>query len=123
MDAKELIKRTRQFCYDCINLCNYLGGNFLNNHVCGQLIRCSTSVSANYRAARLAQSEASFIAKVSIIIEEADESSMWLELIRDKMLLPSKHSEETKRLIQESTELTSIFVSTRKTMTARNKRG
>lgn len=72
MDAKELIKKTKKFGYDCIDLTNLLYGNYLKNHVRGQLIRCATSVGANYRAARLAQSEASFIAKVSIIIEEAD---------------------------------------------------
>lgn len=122
MDAKELLKRTKEFGYDCIDLTDSLYGNYLKNHVRGQLIRSSTSVGANYRAARLAQSEASFVAKVSIIIEEADESSMWLELIIDKNLLPLKYIEETKRLIKEATELTSIFVATRKTINARNKR-
>jgi four helix bundle protein len=85
------------------------------------LIRCSTSVGANYRAAILAQSKASFVAKVSISVEEADESAMWLEMIIDKRLLHPKYDEESKRLIREANELTSIFVATRKTIeTKRN---
>jgi four helix bundle protein len=122
MDAKELLKRTKQFGYDCIDLSDLLNGTYLKYHVRGQLIRCSTSVGANYRAARLAQSEASFVAKVSITIEEADESSMWLEMIIDKNLLPSKYLDESKRLLREAFELTSIFIATRKTINAKNKR-
>jgi four helix bundle protein len=119
MDAKEMLRRTKQFGYDCIELTDSLYGNYLQNHVRGQLIRCSTSVGANYRAARLAQSKASFIAKVSISVEEADESAMWLELIIDKKLLHPKYNEESKRLIKEADELTSIFIATRKTIESR----
>jgi four helix bundle protein len=122
MDAKEMLKRTKQFGYDCIDLCYSLEGNYLKNHVRGQLLRCSTSVSANYRAARLAQSEASFVAKVSITIEEADESGMWIEMIIDKNLLSSDHVNESKRLLKEAQELTSIFVATRKTINLKNRR-
>lgn len=122
MDAKEMLKRTKQFGYDCIDLSYSLEGNYLKNHVRGQLIRSSTSVAANYRAARLAQSEASFVAKVSITIEEADESGMWIELIMDKNLLGSKQLDESKRLMKEASELTSIFIATRKTINSRNKR-
>jgi len=116
MDAKEMLKRTKQFGYDCIDLTNSLYGNYLKNHVRGQLIRCATSVGANYRAARLAQSKASFIAKISISVEEVDESAMWLEMILDKKLLHLKHNEELKRLLNEANELTSIFIATRKTL-------
>lgn len=110
-----MIKRTKKFGYDCIDLCNHLDGSFLKNHVRGQLIRSSTSVSSNYRAARLAQSKASFVAKISIVAEEADESSMWIELIIDKNLIPS-YTEELKRLMKEGIELTSICIATRKTI-------
>lgn len=122
MDAKEMIKRTKQFGYDCIDLSDSLYGNYLKNHVRGQLIRCTTSVGANYRAARLAQSKASFIAKISISVEEADESAMWLEMIIDKKLLHPKYEEESRRLIKEANELTSIFVATRKTIETNRER-
>jgi four helix bundle protein len=121
MDAKEMLIRTKRFGYDCVDLCDNLDGSFLKKHVRGQLVRCSTSVSSNYRAARLAQSTASFVAKISIVIEEADESSMWIEMIIDKNLLSSRFSDESQRLMKEANELTSIFISTRKTVNSKNK--
>jgi four helix bundle protein len=120
MDAKEMLKRTKMFGYDCIDLSNSLFGSYLKNHVRGQLIRCPTSVSSNYRAARLGQSKSAFIAKISICIEEADESLMWLELIYYKCLLSGKYNEELNRLTKEASELTSILISTRKTLSQNN---
>ncbi len=121
MDAKEMLLRTKRFGYDSIDLTNSLDGNYLKNHVRGQLIRCSTSVGANYRAARLAQSKASFISKLSICIEEADEAEMWLELISDKSLMPDRFNDEIFRLMKEASELTSILISTRKTLSLNTK--
>lgn len=105
--------------YDSMRVCE---GRIPINCQTRELIRSSTSVAANYRAARLAQSEASFVAKVSITIEEADESGMWIELIIDKNLLRSKQLDESKRLMKEASELTSILIATRKTINSRNKR-
>jgi len=59
----------------------------LGRHIQGQLIRSSTSVAANYRAACIAHSKAGFISKLSIFIEESDENSFWLEFIIDEELL------------------------------------
>ena len=87
----------------------------LGNHLRGQLIRCSTSVASNYRAACIAQSKASFISKLSIVIEEADESYFWLEFIIDENLIKSNLVEP---LLKEADELTAIFIASRKT--ARN---
>jgi len=122
MDSKEMLRRTKQFGYDCVDLCNNLEGTYLKNHARGQLIRCSTSVIANYRAARLAQSEAAFIAKVSIVVEESDESAFWIEMIIDKNLLPLKYLDESKRLMKEASELTSIFIATRKTINLKHRK-
>ena len=66
--------------------------------------------------------EASFVAKISIVIEEADESAMWIELIMDKNLIPAEFFNESNRLLKEGFELTSIFIATRKTINLRNKR-
>jgi len=54
-----------------------------------QLIRYYTSVPGNYKAACLAQSKASFsfTAKLSIVIEEANESLFWLEFILEEKLI------------------------------------
>ena len=51
------------------------------------LIRCSTSVAANYRATCVAQTKNVFVTKISIVIEEADESTFWFEFIVDENLL------------------------------------
>ena len=82
------------------------------NHLRGQLIRCSTSVASNYRAACISQSKASFISKLSIVIEEADESYFWLEFIVDENLLKNNLMEP---LLKEADELTAIFMASRKT--------
>ena len=84
----------------------------LGNHIRGQLIRCSTSVASNYRAACIAQSKASFVSKLSIVIEEADESYFWLEFVVDENLLKDQL---VKPLLEEADELTAIFIASRKT--------
>ena len=87
----------------------------LGRHIQGQLIRCSTSVAANYRATCFAQSKASFISKLSIVLEEADESHFWLEFIVDEQLMERS---VVQALLKEAAELTAIFISSRKTARA-----
>ena len=84
----------------------------LGQHLRGQLIRCSTSVAANYRATCLSQSKASFVAKISIVLEETDEAAFWLEFIMDEKLLKKNIVEP---MLKEAEELTAIFASSRKT--------
>ena len=74
MDNKELKKRTKEFAHRCVKLALSLPRSALGDHIRKQLIRCSTSVAANYRAALMAQTKPAFISKISIVIEEADES-------------------------------------------------
>ena len=112
MDNTELKNRTKSFALRCIKLTSALPSDFLANHIKGQLIRCSTSVAANYRATCLAQSKASFISKISIVIEEVDESCFWLEIIVEEKLLDYK---KVELLLKEAAELTSIFIASRKT--------
>ena len=80
-----------------------------------QVLRCATSVGANYRAACRAQSGAMFIAKLSIVVEEADETVYWLELIRDAGLVKP---ELLADLLDEGEQILKIMASSRKT--ARN---
>jgi len=77
------------------------------------VIRCSTSVAANYRATCLAQSKASFTAKLSIVLEESDETAFWLEFIIDEEMMKEKR---VMPLLNEANELTSIFYASRKTI-------
>ena len=108
----ELIERTKRFAHSCVKLAIGLPNTYLGNHIKGQLIRCSTSVAANYRAARLGQSKAVFVSKLSIVVEEADEAEFWLEFIVDEKLLPR---EKVLPMQKEAHELASIFITSRKT--------
>lgn len=110
MNERELKDRTKDFAHRCVKLALALPKTQLGKHIANQLIRCSTSVAANYRAVCLAQSKASFTAKLSIVLEEADESAFWLEFIIDEKLTPKVAS-----LLNEANELTAIFFSSRKT--------
>lgn len=112
---KLLLLRTKNFAHDCVKLALQLPTTYLGNHIKGQLIRCGTSVGANYRASCIAQTKKSFIAKLSIVIEEVDEAAFWLEFIVDENILPK---EICSPLFKEASELTAIFVSSRKTATA-----
>ncbi len=107
----DLIKRTKVFALNCIKVSEQLPPTYFGNHVRGQLLRCSTSVASNYRAAKHAQSISAFISKISIVIEESDESEFWLEIALENDMI--KDVQEAKRLRHEAHELTSIFVKTR----------
>ncbi|MBI9036755.1 MAG: four helix bundle protein [Bacteroidales bacterium] len=112
MTETELKIRAKKFAHDCVKLALLLPKSKLGLHIQGQLIRCSTSVAANYRAGCVAQSKKSFVAKLSIVIEEVDESNFWLEFIKDEKLLELNI---ISPLLNESAELTSIFIASRKT--------
>ena len=111
MNREEFKQRTKEFAHRCVKLALALPKGPLGDHVRGQLIRCSTSVASNYRAACIAQSRAGFVSKLSIVIEEVDESCFWLEFIIDEKLLNEKR---VVPLLDEGEELTAIFVSARK---------
>ena len=119
MTKEELKERTKLFAHRCVKLALVLPNNKLGNHLQGQLIRSSTSVAANYRATCLAQSKKSFIAKLSIVIEEADEAEFWLEFIVDEKLLPK---EKAFPLQREAHELASMFIKSRKTAQSKKER-
>ena len=115
MSHQNLRIRTKFFAHKCVKFAVSLPNTFLGNHVKGQLIRSSTSVAANYRATCVAQSKPSFIAKISIVVEEADESLFWLEFIRDEEEISTYDISELDWLINEANELVSIFITSRKT--------
>jgi four helix bundle protein len=112
MDRNTLQQRTKQFHIDVIHLCEDLPRNAAGFELAKQVIRSAGSVGANYRATIRAKSKADFIYKIEIVLEEADESMYWLEVIRDAKL---KIGEDVERLIKEANELTAIFAATDKT--------
>jgi four helix bundle protein len=112
LDPEELKSRTKVFAHRSIKLATALPRTPLGRHIESQLIRCSTSVASNYRAGLHAQSKAAFTAKISIVIEESDESEFWLEFIIDENIISRN---QVFPLLNEAHELTSIFITTRKT--------
>lgn len=108
----DLKNRTKVLAHQIVKLVTRLTNDYLSNHIRRQYIRCATSVAANYRATCIAQTKRSFISKISIVIEEVDESHFWLEFIVDEKLLTL---EDCKSLLKEADELTRIFISSRKT--------
>ena len=114
MDDSELKVRTKRFALRVMKLVAALPQDAVGRPIGNQLIRSATSVGANYRAASRGRSKAEFVSKLSIVIEEADESCYWLELIIDGELLPK---EKVEPLLDEANQLTAIMVASRKTAT------
>ncbi len=112
MNRQELVERITRFAHRCVKLALALPETALGRHIRSQLIRCSTGAAANYRAAGLAQSRAAFIAKLSIVVEESDESCFWMEFLLDEDLLSKK---KVDPLLTEGKELASIFIAARRT--------
>jgi four helix bundle protein len=83
MTKIELAKRTKQLSIDTAKMIAQLPYNVINKAYCNQLIRCSSSVGANYRAALRAKSTADFINKLKIVEEELDETMFFLELLKE----------------------------------------
>ena len=116
MNKSELQNRTKEFHIAVIRLCELFPKNAVGFELTKQIMRSAGSVGANYRAACRAKSNADFIYKIEIVIEEADESMYWLEICEEAKLTAK---EITTPLIKEANELVSIFVATVKTVKSR----
>ncbi|MBF4472262.1 MULTISPECIES: four helix bundle protein [Flavobacterium] len=121
---KELmLKRTKKFAIDCWILCSKLPKSREYNAYVNQLIRCSSSVGANYRASQRAKSTADFINKLKIVEEEADESHFFLEMLFDITAIEKTQTElqpEIELLKKEANEIVAIIVSSLKTARINN---
>lgn len=105
--ARDLGERTREFSLRIINLCNRLPTTLTARTIGRQVIRSGTSVGAHWREARRSRSDAEFVSKVECGIQELDETSYWLELLRDS---GSVKPEKVADLLAEADELMSILV-------------
>jgi len=113
---QDLKERTKKFALDCWLLCKDVPKSREYDAWVRQLIRSSSSVTANYRSVHRAKSDKDFINKLKIVEEEADESMFWLELL----LITTKDNKiEIDRLIGESNELIAITVSSINTVRKR----
>ncbi|MFD2033302.1 four helix bundle protein [Belliella marina] len=112
---QNLIKqRTKRFALDVIEIIESLPNSASARIISYQLAKSSTSVGANYRAVCRARSDKEFISKLQIVLEEADESGYWLELIQAKGWV------DVSKQLQEANELTAIFVTSLKTIKNRS---
>lgn len=105
--TRDLGERTREFALSVINLCGRLPATTAARTISRQVIRSGTSVGAHWREARRSRSDAEFVSKVECGIQELDETSYWLELLRDS---GSVKPEKVASLLAEAGELMSILV-------------
>jgi four helix bundle protein len=119
MTPSELRARIDRFADGVVGFCPATASDPLRIRLLVQLQDSATSASANYRAACRAQSKAAFVAKLSIALEEADESVGWLQRLAH---LRVGDRESVERLLQEANEITAILNASRETASGRRKR-
>src|SRR5436190_20788778 len=111
MNKEQLKQRTKDFALRVMTLVDHLPKNRKGRMFGDQLLRSATSVAANYRAACRARSTAEFTAKLGTVLEEADESAFWMELISDGGLL---RQSRVDALFREANELAAILFTARR---------
>ena len=105
---EQLIKRNRQLVFEVIDLIDDMPKSMVNSVFARQLIRSSSSVGANYRAACSAKSQADFTNKLKIVEEELDETIYFMELLQ--YATKGKFDKVLNKLSEEADELLSIYV-------------
>ena len=106
-EVRDLGDRTREFALRVIDLCGRLPATLTARTIGRQIIRSGTSVGAHWREARRSRSDAEFVSKVECGIQELDETTYWLELLRDS---GSIKPERIGDLLAEAGELMSVLV-------------
>ena len=104
--------RTKHFALMVIRLCRTVPPSQEGRIVTRQLLCSATSVAANYRAVCRSRSRADFVSKLGIVLEEADETFFWLELLVD---MGAVQTDKIHPLLKEANELVSIFVASLRT--------
>jgi four helix bundle protein len=117
MTPERMKSRTKVFALRTIAFVGSLAANQATRVLGSQLLRSSTSVGANYRAACRARSTREFVSKLHTVLEEADECAYWLELFQDAHQGADPVEIETLR--REASELVAIVASSLKTTKAR----
>jgi four helix bundle protein len=111
MNYQDLQQRTKVFAVRVIKLVRFLQkdaiGRVIGN---GQLLRSGTAVAANYRSACRSKSPKDFISKISTVVEEADETQFWLEILVETAIV---EYELVKDLVKEAGELTAIMTASK----------
>jgi four helix bundle protein len=116
LTEQEFKNRTKRLALDVISLTDSLPHRATAQVMGRQLLRCATSIGANYRAACRGKSIADVIAKLAIVEEEADEDLYWMELLTESGLMPDDKASDLKR---EANEILSMTVASIKTLRSR----
>jgi four helix bundle protein len=112
INSDVLKDRTKRFALQVIRLCQAVPRGQASTVITRQLLRSATSVGANYRAVCRARSSADFVSKLGIVLEEADETLFWMELLVDSGVA---HPDKAAPILKEANELVSIFVASLRT--------
>ncbi len=116
MNELEFKRRTKQLALQIIELVDELPRGGTSDVIGRQLVRCGTSVGANYRSACRGKSTADVVAKLAIVEEEADETIYWLELLVEAKIVPAS---QVIALIKEANEIVAMTVASIKTLRGR----
>jgi len=108
---QELRTRTKTFALRVIRMSQALPRNREASVIFNQ-VQIGHGIAANYRAAGRSRSKAEFIAKIGVVVEEADETVFWLEMLADSGIV---RPQKLENLLAEATELVAIFTASRKT--------
>ena len=112
MTPEQLRTRTQVFAASIVKLCIELRSRPGGRRIADQLEDAANSTAANYRAVCRAHTRPTFIAKLSIVVEEADETLGWLETLERAQVMSPDEVEPYKK---EANELVAIFVASRRT--------
>ena len=115
MNPTELKERTIQFAVRVLKFADALPNKPSGRTIASQVARSGCSVASNYRSALRGKSHSDFVNKITIVLEEADETDFWIELAKRAALVSAK---QVEKLQSEAVELIKIFGATRRT--ARN---
>ncbi|MBI4810545.1 MAG: four helix bundle protein [Ignavibacteriales bacterium] len=110
--AEQLKERTKQFAIRIVNLFRSLPRTDEARTIGKQILRSGTSIASNYRAACRARSKVEFISKMGTVVEETDETVLWLELLIDTKIIKK---EKMSNILQEANELLAIFAASQYT--------
>ena len=111
MNREELKARTKKFALRVMKMTDALPRSPKGKVIANQILRSATAVASGYRAACRARSKADWVDKIGRILEEVDETRLWLEITEEDGLLPAR---KLGPLRQEATELTAIFAAIHK---------
>lgn len=113
MDEQQFKERTRNVALRIIRLVDALPTSRAAEVIGRQLLRCGTSIGANYRAACRGKSAADMVAKLAIVEEEADEAIYWTELLIDARLVAKNR---LASLIDELNQIVAMIVASQRTL-------